>query len=135
MGRIVQTNIPNIDLGELAEIGRSEGCSLAYHRKEDTLYIRPDKPRPGTSLDWNGVWIRVDPETHEIIGVEIENFEGIFLKKHPELAKTWQDVRPFVTRKKQSRCDEQESFLLIILTFLRDLLNGPRQERLGFAPS
>ncbi len=134
--RVVQTSVPSINISDITKLGESKDCNLVYHKDEDTLFIRPGNARPGTSIDWNGIWIRIDPENNEIIGVEIEDFEEIFLRKYPEIAKTWKDVRPMFIRKKQTKCEQQESFVLIILRFLLNLFkNKPLQERLGLAPA
>ena len=37
-------------------------------------------------------WLRADPETGEVCGVEIEDFEAVYLKKHPELAVIWSEA-------------------------------------------
>ena len=58
-----------------------------YHDDEDTFFLRPEKPHPATSVDWNGeIWVRIDPTNGEVVGLEIEDFEMVFLKKHPEIA-------------------------------------------------
>ncbi len=65
-----------------------------YYGNEDILFLRPDKPRPATSIDCNGeIWIRVDPENGEVVGLEIDDFEATFLKRHPELAEAWAEEK------------------------------------------
>ncbi len=82
----------NIDMSTLSNV---KDFGLRYQEKEDTLFIRPDKPRPAVSFDWNGeFWLRFDPKTGEIVGIEINDFESVFLKKHPELAQLWYGIRP-----------------------------------------
>ena len=106
---------------DLSTIKNIEGFVLTYHEDEDSLFIRPDKPRPATSFDWNGeVWIRVDPENGEIVGLEIDDFEAIFLKKNPEIAIAWESVKPSCHRKRSSKSDGSswESFTRIVLNFL-----------------
>ena len=106
-----------------------------YHGKEDTFFLRPDKPRPATSFDLNGeIWLRVDPENGEVVGLEIDDFEAIFLKKHPELAKAWAEVKPWCHRRKPK--EYIESFLLIILNFLLAFLrDNPQQISLEVVPA
>lgn len=102
-----------------------------YRNREDILFLRPEQPRPAVSFDWNGeVWLRVDPATGEFVGLEIENFESVFLKKHPELALTWRDAKPLCVRRATRRRDGDvcESFVRVILQFLNDIFkNNPQQ--------
>ncbi len=108
-----------------------------YHSDEDTLFIRSEISRPAVSYDWGGeLWLRFDLVTKEIVGVEVENFESVFLKKHPEVAKVWKDTKPFCTHKKTRTIDGDiyESFIRILLSFLKDLFqNSPQQVSFGIA--
>ena len=85
MGReVIELNSPQIDF---TTINNLKNFVPVYHKDEDTFFLRPDKPRPATSFDWDGeIWIRIDPQNGEIVGLEIDDFESIFLKKYPELA-------------------------------------------------
>lgn len=105
--------------------------TLVYHSKQDTLFIEPSKPREATSLDMNGeLWLRVDVRTGEIVGLEIEDYEAVFLEKHPELKQAWLESKPRYHRRGIDRT--LESFLLILLDFLKRVLQGsPRQIELG----
>jgi len=102
-----------------------------YRSKEDTLFVEPSKPREATSLDINGeLWLRVDVRTGEIVGLEIEDFESVFLEKHPEVKQAWRESKPRYHRRGVDRT--LESFLLILLDFLKRMLQGsPRQVELG----
>jgi len=91
-----------------------------YDSKRDVFYLRPSVPRPATSIDCEGqLWIRVDVQTGEIVGVEIEDFEAVFLRLHPEVAHAWAEY------KKRGRTPERtrESFLVILAGFLRAFLS------------
>ena len=60
-----------------------------YDIQTDTLFIQSKEERPAVSVDCNGeFWVRVDPQTGEILGIEIEDFREGFLKHHRELLKT-----------------------------------------------
>jgi hypothetical protein len=106
-----------------------------YHGEEDTFLLRPKEPSPAVSFDWNGeVWLRLNPNNGEIVGFEIDDFESVFLKKHPELASAWKEVKPLCHRKKKTVPQETcwEAFLKIILEFLQSLLKeNPQQARLS----
>ncbi len=59
-----------------------------YNSKRDILLIYSEEDRPAVSIDCNGeYWIRVDPQNGEIVGIEIEDFKKVFLKKHPGITK------------------------------------------------
>lgn len=113
--------LPQIDFGSLAKRVSSFVC--VYHKDEDTFFLRTEPPLPAVSMDWDGeLWIRIEPNTGEIVGIEIDNFEAIFLEKHPELAKAWSQVKPLCTRKhrKESQND-WDVFIRIIVNFLSKL--------------
>ena len=64
------------------------GYSCSYDKRTDTLLIQTNEKRPAVSVDCDGdLWMRVDPETGEILGVEIEDFKKIFLKKYAKIFK------------------------------------------------
>ncbi len=106
-----------------------------YHEDEDVFFLRPEKPCPATSVDWDGeFWVRVDPENGKVVGLEIEDFEAVFLKKYPELANAWKEVKPLCCRKKLHGYEETtwDAFLRIILEFLRTFLKeNPQQASFG----
>lgn len=107
-----------------------------YDSKRDTFFLRPQKAKPATSFDWDGeFWIRLDPVTTEIVGLEIENFESVFLKRHPEVAKVWKQAKTACTKKPIKQCDEDvcESFIMIIIEFLSNIFRE-RPQQLCFSP-
>lgn len=108
-----------------------------YHPDEDALFIRSVNPRPAVSYDWEGeVWIRFDPTTKEVFGIEIENFESVFIKKHPEIAKIWKDAKPICSQRKTRTVNEDicEVFIRILLSFFNDLFkNSPQQASFNLA--
>jgi hypothetical protein len=131
MADIVSKDYPDIRLNQLSKMTNIE---CAYYRKEDTLYIRSGAPRPAVSLDLDGeIWLRFDPDTGDIVGLEIDDFESIFLKKHPEISKAWQQAKPHCLAKPPKRVGpDKDSFLLIILSFLSSFLDAhPPQARLA----
>ena len=111
----------------------------SYHSDEDTFFISPQVHSPAVSYDIDGeLWIRFDPQTKEIVGLEIEHFESIFLKKHPELSNLWREVKPYCVNKKtrlsNNKKDVCDSFILILVEFFSNLMkNSPQQSAFGFA--
>ena len=56
---------------------------VIYDKDIDTLIIIFGENRPAVSIDCEGeFWLRKDPETNEMVGIEIENFKKVFLKKY-----------------------------------------------------
>jgi len=137
-GTDTKLNTPKIDLATLT-LDKIKTFELVYHDNEDVLFLRPNTPRPATSFDLEGeIWIRFDPEAGEIVGLEIDDFEAIFLKKHPELARAWAEVKPLCHRKtiKKDTSAIWESFLLIIVNFLLAFLReNPQQMKLDIVPT
>lgn len=62
---------------------------VEYDGESDTFLMQSKKPRPAVAVDYEGeIWFRVDPKSGEILGVEIEGFRKVFLKRHPELLRS-----------------------------------------------
>jgi uncharacterized protein YuzE len=133
----MKSDTAQIDFSTLT-LDRIKAFQLVYHDDEDVLFIRSDPPRPATSFDVEGeLWVRFDTETGEIVGFEIEDFEAIFLKKHPEIAQAWAEAKPLCRRKTKKKGTNRtwESFLLIILDFFLSFLrDNPQQAELNIAP-
>jgi len=101
-----------------------------YNQSQDIFYLTDEKPRPATSYDMDGLfWLRIDIETGEIVGLQIDNFESVFIKKHPELNKAWKQTKHlYIHKQKKSRQQNNELFLLIIIDFILSLFkNNPPQ--------
>ena len=127
MADITKTDYPNIDLNQLLRMREMPNVECVYYGKDDTLFIRSGAPRPAVSFDLNGeVWLRVDPDDGDIIGLEIDDFESIFLKKHPEISIAWRQAKPYCRPNKPSKDVELtwESFLRIILNLLSSILKS-----------
>lgn len=77
-----------------------------YDEKADILLIQSKERRPSVSVDCDGeYWVRVDPQTGEILGLEIEDFKRVFLKKHREILKAQTTyVRPIADLIQLERC-------------------------------
>ncbi len=135
MGReIIDLDSLQIDYDTMSNI---KSFTSVYHEDEDTFFLRPEKPRPATSVDWDGeVWIRIDLKNGEVVGLEIEDFENVFLKKQPELAISWKEAKPLCRRKRSRKYEATtwDAFLRIILEFLQTFLKeNPQQASFGAA--
>ena len=62
----------------------------------DSLLVLFAENQPATSQDVKGeLWIRYDSHTGYIIGIEIDDFEQLFLAEfHPELTHGWNGIKP-----------------------------------------
>jgi len=122
MGRTLEQAHVDIDY---STIKQATDFTPIYHSNEDIFFLRTTSPREAVSLDWDGdIWLRIDPKTGEIVGLEIADFEAVFLKKYPGLASAWKEAKPLCIRKKTGKPEEIncEAFLRIILEFLKTLL-------------
>ena len=121
----------------LSTIENIKDFEFTYHDTEDTLFIQPTQPRPAVSMDWHGeMWLRIDLESGDIVGMEIGDFEAFFIKKHPEIAPIWKDAKPLLRRgrvpaNRQSRWDD---FMQVIVNFLSQILkDSSLQGELGLS--
>jgi len=61
---------------------------VEYNEKRDLFFAYSTEERDAVSVDCHGeFWLRIDPQNGEILGIEIEDFKKIFLKKHPDICK------------------------------------------------
>ena len=64
---------------------------LTYDRSTDTLFVDfSGEARPAASIpldrgDRDYVYLRVDPETDAVVGLQIEHFLSYAIEQHPEL--------------------------------------------------
>jgi len=72
-----------------------DNFEVSYNEKRDILLIQVKNPPPAISVDCEGLfWLRVNPENQEVIGVEIEGYRKVFLKRCRELER----MRPAATK-------------------------------------
>ena len=99
-------------------------CSPIYLEDIDTLVFQPENPIPAISVDCEGdILLRVDPKTREIVGVEIEDFEGYFVTKYPAFAPIWKQMKGAI---KKNKCENENLtvFLTIVQELLKELVNN-----------
>jgi len=122
----LKVNAPELPAPRWDEISAQE-WTLSYNKKADVLNVRTRQPRAAISVEVDGIWVRLDPSTGEVLGFEIEDFRRVFLAKHAELASGWRDVQsrrvPEGTRR---------SWLETLVAFIRSILSDshPHQGRL-----
>jgi hypothetical protein len=74
-----------------AALGESGTILAAYDRASDTLMLHfRGQPRPAVSIPIesreDGVYVRLDRETNQVVGLQIEGFIADFIDRFPELA-------------------------------------------------
>ncbi|MGI8551628.1 MAG: DUF2283 domain-containing protein [Dehalococcoidia bacterium] len=94
---------------------------LSYDTEGDILSVYFGSPRPATSLDLGGeLWVRMDPLTGEVCGIEIEDFAAVYLKKHPDSHVIWSEMGS--QKQRQLPVEDRRPFVEGILTLCRSLL-------------
>ncbi len=97
--------------------------TLRYNSDEDVLYLKDDNNVPAVSYDWNGeIWVRFEPVSRKVIGLEIEDFESAFIRKHPKFAKTWKTVKLSFNRKGKpiDENNASRSFVALLVSFFEE---------------
>ncbi len=93
--------------------------SPLYLEDIDTLVFQPENPIPAISVDCDGdLLLRIDPKTREIVGIEIEDFEGYFITKYPSVAPAWKEMKNTIKKRK---CNNEN--LAAFLTIVKELLD------------
>jgi hypothetical protein len=68
--------------------------TIHYLSDIDILNIRFGRSGPAYNVDLlGGLMLRVDFDTGEVIGAEIENFESDFLEPYSDLAPIWARIK------------------------------------------
>ena len=66
-----------------ATLRNLQGFEGHYDKKTDILLLQSKENRYAVSVDCDGeYWVRVDPKNGEVLGIEIEDFKKVFLKKY-----------------------------------------------------
>ena len=106
--------------------------SQLYDEARDLLLIYKTPKVPAVSWDVAGdLWLRYLPDSGEVVGVEIEDFERVFLAKHRELQLSWQTAKPHIARRTNRQQADAVDYIRLLLLFIRNMLkDNPYQERL-----
>ncbi len=98
----------------------------SYDKKWDVLYVRQEPKQPAVSLPGaNGVWFRYDPDTLKVVGIEIEDFEKVFLQIHPDLRPVWRQAKNHVTRPRAASIDELAEQVANLVKKVLEWVNPP----------
>ena len=95
----------------------------SYDSERDILFAHTMPKRPAMAMDVGGhLWIRFDPETHEVIGIEIEDFERVFLVKYPELSLGWTEDKPKITKPLRNDVGSVSEYLRFLIMYVKGML-------------
>jgi len=119
----------------LATLQNVSNFTLEYDARFDTIYLVSGSNRPAVSVDCAGeLWLRVDVENGDIIGVEIPDFQAVFLQHHQEVAPNWEKLR---SRSRFGLGNRRtSSFRQVLTDFLRKFLaDCSHQQTLEMMPA
>ena len=94
-----QTDLKSrINMASLAK--NRDNFAVNYNAKRDILLLQLKNAPPAISVDCSGLfWLRVNPKNGEVVGVEIEGYRKVFLKRYRELEHMRPEpTKPFVDR-------------------------------------
>jgi hypothetical protein len=96
---------------------------MGYDPEYDLLRIVIGDARPAMSVDVAGMWMRLEPNTGEILGFEIQDFVHSFLPKHPELAMQLAEATHGTSRE-MSLIAEPVSWVRAFFAFIQKICAG-----------
>ena len=127
---MVQVSDHDIAMPPLIWPTGDERAKFSYDRRRDTLFMRYGPKRPAVSLDVGGqLWLRFEPETGEVLGVEIEDFEKVFLVHNPEMRRGWNERKPRVIKWPQRDPDSIAEYLRVLLLFIQRMFQQHPHQR------
>ena len=97
----------------------------SYDKQRDLLSIYRVPKRPAVSLDVKGhFWIRFDPETGDVLGLEFEDFEQVFLVHYPELKLGWTQIKSQIDKRRNSPDSSVGDYLRLLMLFAQHTLDS-----------
>ena len=71
--------------------------SCFYDIEDDVFFAHENPNPPAVSLPvGRHAWLRYDPDTRKVVGMEVEDYERLFLARHPEFRRGWEAIKPRV---------------------------------------
>ena len=113
-----------------------EAFRLTYYAEWDMLHLRSEQNPPAASIPVGHIgWLRYDSQSLEIVGADVEDFEGAFLVTHPFLREDWRKAKPLVSTSalaayrglREPQSAPNESIKELALQVM-DCLTAPRPE-------
>ncbi|AQU02572.1 hypothetical protein [Dehalococcoides mccartyi] len=73
--------------------------NVTYDKENDILLLQVDRDEDTISVDCEGIfWLRVNPQTGEILGVEIEGYRKVFLKLSRKINHDLEKMNPTTSK-------------------------------------
>ena len=108
----------------------------SYDKQRDIFFVYSTPKQPAVSLDVGGhTWIRFDPTTEQVLEIEVEDFEKVFLVKYPELRLGWDKLKPRII--KPPFGDKNQfagEYLNMFLMFIKDMIRA-HPHPIGLSPT
>ena len=96
-GDSVGITAPSVEMLK-SDPARFEAFRLSYYKEWDFLYLRSPLNPPAATVPIGQIgWLRYDPMTLDIVGADVEDFEGVFLVSHPFLKADWREIKRYVS--------------------------------------
>ena len=115
---LARIEAPTVDMLKLTE-ERAASFEFSYDAQMDVLYIRAVPPPPALSLPIGQcVWLRYDPQTLEVVGMEVEDFEKTVLVQNPNLKDGWEQLKPRITRPRLPSDDPDDLIAMLLSPLL-----------------
>lgn len=97
--------------------------TCSYDKQRDTLFVYKAPKSGAVSFDVGGhLWIRFNPNTGDVIGVEIEDFEQVFLIRYPELRLSWEQLKPRIIKHRKPDRNAIAEYLRLLLLHIKGIL-------------
>ncbi|MBI4201764.1 MAG: hypothetical protein HY532_01435 [Chloroflexi bacterium] len=106
----------------------------SFDNRRGVLFIYREPKVAATSFAvGNGAWLRLT-DSGDVIGFEIEDFEHVFLRKHPELRRSWDELKPSIIKRLKRRSDVDKVLAAFLLALKSELQRFLQQNpvQLGF---
>jgi uncharacterized protein YuzE len=101
-----------------------------YDAETDTLFFRLNEALTTAKHLDEEMWLLIDPTTGRVVGLMVEDFKRIFLKRHPDLEVAYANAHPpRMRRVSQSVAD---AFVRVFMGWLSQV---DREAGLALSPS
>lgn len=98
-----------------------ESFRKSYDKRRDTLFVYKEPKAQDASFSIGmGAWLRL-ADDGEVVGLEIEDFEMVFLRHHPELEMGWKELKPTIIKRVKREADSPAMLAAFIMALTEQL--------------